>query len=434
MKKLDSKLYFELNHLINSKYKFQKKYPFSFKSLQFQLRLIEIGQDYNADRNLNLIKKRSLRSKKLVDLYLTFYGKFMMLLNNKKNIFFRSNFISSYTFKKIKKYLKNKNFNIVGTGFKLKGNKELFSYIYNNSWLFDILERTSEIYSTLYANKCFNSEVLMMLLKNKAFLSKLECSVEKDIKRVENFFINFGIKSIAIQTDQTPFGYIFVEAANRLKINSCVIAHGNFKSSDGVGYLPLHAENIFVWAEQTKTHIENCLNKKKAIEFIGIKKNIIQKKKIKNKILFVASPSLMYKKADKLDFYLENLKQIQNLIGNNKLVFIPHSQESPDFINKIKDIGIKLSSKNLYHEAASSKIILGAHTSFLFESAQCDIPTIQIKELCFNKNLQKMDNVPQLSIKKIKKLADSGEILNCKVRKNNDLKLEPIMKILTRNL
>ena len=45
-----------------------------------------------------------------------------------------------------------------------------------------------------------------------------------------------------------------------------------------------------------------------------------------------------------------------------------------------------------------ASLVIGAHSSFLYESYQSGIPTIQIKDLCFDYDRLKTENIPLKSI------------------------------------
>ena len=59
-------------------------------------------------------------------------------------------------------------------------------------------------------------------------------------------------------------------------------------------------------------------------------------------------------------------------------------------------------SKKTYEEAKVAKLVIGTHSSFLFESHNSGIKTIQISDLCSNpKEHQAIEGIPQLNFKKI---------------------------------
>ena len=84
-----------------------------------------------------------------------------------------------------------------------------------------------------------------------------------------------------------------------------------------------------------------------------------------------------------------------------KLIYCMHPEDSKTELSKLfKNLKITISAKSIYNEATKAKIVLGSHSSFLFESIKSGIKAIQIKDICINPKQQKIEGVPQIKFEK----------------------------------
>ena len=83
-----------------------------------------------------------------------------------------------------------------------------------------------------------------------------------------------------------------------------------------------------------------------------------------------------------------------------KLIYCMHSEDSKTELSKLfKNLKITISAKSIYNEATKAKIVLGSHSSFLFESIKSGIKAIQIKDICINPKQQKLKVYLKLNLK-----------------------------------
>ena len=170
----------------------------------------------------------------------------------------------------------------------------------------------------------------------------------------------------------------------------------------------MHSDKIFVWSKDTKDLINNFLKNKVAVEVKGIKSSIIKSNKDRRNIIFASDPFRFINKQTELKL-IKLLKKIKTLYDPSKLIFCLHPSDNlkKEIRKKIKDTGWKLSKNSIYREAENAKLVIGGVSSFLFESNQNNIPSIQLIELVQNypefkfiEDLEKhlkIDNIPQIT-------------------------------------
>ena len=260
---------------------------------------------------------------------------------------------------------------------------EKVRYIYLNTCIYDILELASEVHYVLKIYKCDNVEKLATLIKLDIFIKKINTAFLSDKKLISKVLKNFHIRGLLLHTDQTPIGYIFIQAAKKRNIKTAVLAHGTLADPYLCSVLPSHAKKIFVWTEENKKYIDKCGKSKIAEVVSGIKTGIVIRKK-ENCVLVVADPYYFANKNLEIKFenFIQKLRKKVNLL---KLIYCPHPSDR-NIITKKKviSLGLEWSEIPTYKVAENAKIVIGSVSSFLFESYHSGIPTFQLKELLFN--------------------------------------------------
>ena len=409
--------------------KFIKMYPNIFNynyaknALGFQLRLILINEEEIVDANMLNIKKRILKTNKVINFLFNFSLKIISNFQKKHIIFMRANCFSWESFIKIKEDLELLGFQIFGSGQRINDKKSFLYYFISFTWIYDFLERTSSTYKLISIYKCYSYKALDKLLDDNGFLNEFNKSIKIDIKRVSNVLKILKIRSILLNTDQTIFSYIFVQAAKENKLPNAVIAHGNFRSQHLVGVLPIYVEKIFVWTKNIEENINNTTRSNVAKHVDGIKNNIILKNKFsKNKIIFAASPINLYANRNYISEYLSILNRLSKICINYDLIFCPHPQDSNLIKYEVISIGFKWSKRNIYTEAKDARLIIGSHSSFLYEAEKSGFPVIQIKDICFNEKTTSKNNKKLMDMNYLEKVGINNIIkkyeLKC-IKKNN---------------
>jgi len=398
MKKLKKNLYSNFEKKLFNNYKFLKSEEKTLEIFQLQFRLCALNESQIASTNLKKILKKRLRFRLVLKFFFYIYICLINLFISKPKIFFRSNTMSTISENILKSEFAKKNIYTIGTlSFKNKFLHYL-KYIYSNTWYYDLCERTSEIFFILSKYKCDNSKKLIKLSQSKKFCLDIKKALITDcdfVKKVQN---KINLQGVILNNDQTPFAYIFIEVANKSLIKTAVLAHGNFRNPFMVSVLPLRAQKIYVWSKKSETLINKNLKSRKAEFLKGIKYGIIQPKKKPKNILFVASPYKTIIKSNKNKIFNNILKTLKLNSSPGRLVYCAHPEDYRN--NVLKRLLIKnqiIYSKNsAYYEASNARVVLGSHSSFLFESKACGIPTFQIKDICVHPKRQKDESVKQI--------------------------------------
>ena len=380
---------------------------------QLQIRLNESGHLNRgiADENLVKLTKRQFFGKDIIKFIIYIYSLFFKLINKKPKIFFRS-FSASETYEnKLFENLKKKNINSLGIISYNKSLKNKLRYVINHTWIFDMIERSLETSSVISKYKCTTNKKLYKKFESKNFIGNISSALKKDIFFISKILVNLNIHGVLIHSDQTIPGYIFIKAARNNKIKCAVLAHGTLKNINLTSVLPLHADKIFVWSQETKDLINHLSRKETAILVKGIKSSIIKTKKNKNKIIFASDPLGFIDRKLEIKF-IQFLKKVKNFHDSAKLIFCSHPSDcrTNKIFQKIEESGWNLSQKSIYYEARDAKLVIGGVSSFLFESNQNNIPSIQLLELLQNfpeskyiEDLRKhfkIDNIPQITFDK----------------------------------
>lgn len=420
------KIFQTFNNNFEVKYKYLNANPAIKNLFQFQLRLIENKEHAIVDKNLITIIKRNFFFFNFSRIVIYMLSLFIGSLISSKRVFLRSKsasrFFENIFISELKKR-KVKTFGMLSYNGSLRSK---LNYFFRITWLYDLCERSSEINREILINKCNNHLVLKNLLKSKAFIDRVNVAHKKDLKFLNSIFKNLKLKGILVHTDQTPFAYTFVKAANKLCVNTAVLAHGNFRNPRLISVLPCHAKKIFTWSKQSKELINICNKKKIAEDIEGIKFNIIKRVKNPKNIILVGSP-VKDMKFDRKKKLHKIIKILQTISKPGKLIFCKHPSDTYFQVKTILDnFNIIISKNSVYNESKKAKFILGGNSSFLLEAHICGIPTFQLKDLVTNYKMQKIHHIPQYFLKDmIKKkkfsLKKNLQKKNFKYKNNNHI-------------
>lgn len=399
---LDKKIFLNFDKDFEHKYKFLNDKKNLKNIFQFQLRLFELKEHDTANSNLKKIIRRQFSFSFFFRHFLILFTKIFGIFFKKRNFFFRSNVSTSEFDSLLKNKLSEKQFDVIGTTFyqnNFKGNK---NYLTTFTWIFDIFERSLEVVKILKKKNCSDIYALIDMLESTKFRETLDFAYIQDYNFAVKILKNLNIHGVLINSDQTISGNIFIEAAKKIKVRTAILAHGNFRNPYLCGVLPLHADKIFVWSKKTEKHINECLDEKRSQFIEGIKLKIIKRKSVAKKILFVASPFKIVKSNNYVDNFIKIIKSIKELSQEDNFIFCPHpSEKDKDLFKILSNLQINISKKT-YEEAKAAKLVIGTHSSFLFESHNSGIQTVQIRDLCSNpKQHQAIEGIPQLNFEKI---------------------------------
>lgn len=406
---MDKSLFFKFEKSYQKKYSHLSNYGHCRYIFELNLRLAELKEDKFANINIrNFIKKQFFLSNLIKKIFVFI----LMILNfflKEKYIFIRSKTLSYTSYKILKKKFEENNINVLGTAFFKNNLRAKFKYILSSAWFFDIFERTLEVAQVFKSFNIKNIDQLKKNLRSRLFLEKIKLAYRNDLNYASKIIKNLKLKGLLLHTDQTPSGFIFIMAAKSLNLKTSVLAHGNFRSPFLSAVLPLHADRIFTWTEASKDFINKCLRKNKAFYIEGIKSNIIERVS-DDKIIFASSPFKIIKTNNYEKIFFRMLRDL-NRLNLKQLIFCPHPEEDDlNLFRFLKKMKIKI-SKDLYDVTKYAYLVLGSHSSFLFESYSSGIPTAQISDICSNpKEHQKISGVPQIYFDDL--------------FKNGDLKLE----------
>ena len=316
--------------------------------------------------------------------------------------------MSDFAEKKFLFNLKKKKIKTLGTCSFLNNKIGKIKYVLNNTFIYDVLERTSETYLTLAKYDVNSLKKLEHLFINENFINEIRISYNKDLLFFQKILKKMNVIGLLIHSDQTPIGYILTQAAKKNKIKTAVLAHGTLSDTYMVAVLPLHSEKIFVWNKQSEIYINMCSSKTSAeyLEGINHKKIILNKQQ--DKILFVFDSIIFINEKLENEFY-DFIKQLNILKGDYDLICCLHPADEHKVNKKNLSLryGIKWSTKNIYTEAKNAKVVIGGVSSFLYESYYNGINTIQIKNLIYNYveyqefndlvDHWKLDGIPQIN-------------------------------------
>jgi hypothetical protein len=421
------KLYYRLNKKIKKNYSFLDYEYKEVKNLfELQFRLFELGRKSAANTLLKKITKTNIFHKNIYRIINIIYSNLFNFFQKTPHIFMRSKTMSKFAEKKLQKDLRCHKIKTLGTVSFRDSLIEKLRYIYLNTCVYDILELASEVHYVLKIYKCDNVEKLVKLIKSDIFIKKINAAFKSDKNFISKVLKNFRIHGLLLHTDQTPMGYIFIQAAKKKNIKTAVLAHGTLADPPLLSVLPSHAKKIFVWTKENENYINFC-NKSQIAEFVsGIKTNIIIKKKA-NTILIVGDSNIFINK--NFEIKLKNfIQKLHKKIYPLRLLYCPHPSDKDKIIKKkIISLGLEWSEISTYKAAENAKIVVGGISSFLFESYYSGIPTFQLKEFLYTSGYYKefkgllnhwrIDKIPQLSYKDF--LNDYEKIIMQKSNKNN---------------
>ena len=351
------------------------------------------------------------------------------IVDQRNKIFLRSKSLS----KKSNLLLKNKfnqlDYCVYGAGY----NTSKLNYILHLTFIYDLLERTSDTIAVLKKHDCKSILKLKKIKKKFFFIKDLNKAYKKEVFFIKKILEILKIKALLLHTDQTLFSTLIIDAAKELKIDTAVIAHGIFSNEKLVGVLPLKANKIFTWTNQLSYKINKITKSTKAIYIPGIKFNLLDKSTKRTNIVYAGSPFYLIKKEKLEIIFFKTLNVIKKNHPKEKIIFCAHPMEdSEDFKFKIEEIGLIFSKNRTYSELEKARVVYGDFSSILYESVNNYINSFQIKELVRNK-VHFIENVTRVSYKKIKNLDFKKKYFNKKNLKFDSTKIINSLNIEGKN-
>jgi hypothetical protein len=427
-------LYYRLNKKIKKNYSFLDQKFKDVKNLfELQFRLLETDQRKVANLFLKKITRPNIIHKNIYRIIIIIYSNLYFFFHKTPSVFMRSKSMSKFAEKKLQADLRYNKIKTLGTVSFSDSLIERLRYIYLNTFIYDILELASEVHYVLKIYKCDNVEKLVRLIKSDIFIKKINTAFKNDKNFISKVLKKFCIRGVLLHTDQTPLGYILIQAAKKININTAILAHGTLADPCLISVLPTHAKKIFVWTKKNEKYINRCAKSQIAELANGIKTNIILRKNT-NIILIVGDPYNFNFINKNLEIKFENFIQKLSKKNNSlrRIIYCPHPGDR-NIITKKKIInaGLEWSEISTYKAAENAKIIIGGASSFLFESYFSGIPTFQVKEFLnisnkykninnkckgFNDHL-KIEKIPQLTYKEF--LNNYEKIIMQKLNMNN---------------
>jgi hypothetical protein len=419
--------YYRLNKKIKKNYNFLDQEFKDVKNLfEFQFRLLETDQKKAANTFLKKITRPNIIHKNIYRIIIIIFSNLYFFFHKTPSIFMRSKSMSKFAEKKLQANLRYYKIKTLGTTSFSDSLMQKIRYIYLNTWIYDILELASEVHNVLKIYKCDNVEKLARLIKTDIFIKKINTAFNSDKNFITKVLKNFCIRGVLLHTDQTPMGYILIQAAKKKNIKTAILAHGTLADPHLISVLPIHAKKIFVWTKKNAKYINRCAKSQIAEFTKGIKTNIILRKNT-NSVLIVGDPYNFNFKNKNLEIRFENFIQKLNKKNNSlrRIIYCPHPSDR-NIINKKKiiNIGLEWSEISTYKAAEDAKIIIGGASSFLFESYFSGIPTFQLKEFLNINNKYKglndhlkIEKVPQLTYKEF--LNNYEKIIMQKLNRDN---------------
>ena len=366
----------------------------------YNFRLLFCGDGYLADRNIRkIIRRNSLNYLWLTLFYFTifFFGLF-----KSDAIFLRSKSTSLEFSSDLKRELKLLGYRVYGS-LSIFNKRDYFEEnIFTGAVAFDFFERSLCIIRRIKTAKCTCIEDIFKLRSDKSFCDGFNRAFIKDVARAEKMIKVMKIQGILLHTDQTAVSIIFCIAAKNLGIPFGVLGHGDFRSKPMISVLPLRADKIFVFTSYSFTNLASNLPRSKVGLLENLKIGILKSKTPCRKLVVASSPFYIYDNEEKIEIFKKSFQNLKLNWPDYELVYCAHPLEKdPNIKIYLEKIGFRYVSGQTHSEAQTAAIVVGGHSSFLFECAVNSIPVFQIKEHCINPLERLIDDVPQLASEKI---------------------------------
>ena len=250
------------------------------------------------------------------------------------------------------------------------------------------------------------------VIGNNELIEKINAEIGRNIERLARFMKRKQLKLILASSDQPYIQQVISTAAEKASVPYYVIFHGYPQGGRYIGLLPIHAQKLFVWADENKNRLIEALKSSskpgdaRKVEVFGYPiydRKFVEKSKEKyaenpRKITFISQPF----EAAGIDLD-RNLLYQKLLELKNKGFIIQvrlHRKEKSNKTNLelIKKYNLDLSGNSLIQDLLESKIILGYNSSVIYEAMLLNKNIFQIKGL----NIDYLyEDVPKISIDEI---------------------------------
>lgn len=406
------------------------------KVFELQIRLIFSGQAFLASRNFT----KSAQHGRLTSAYkIVFYFTLVLALlrlpfkkvigQKKKLVFLRCNSFSAFS---QTHFLNNLRSNIKAKGFLCppKTFLEKMKYLASGGLSFECLLRSFNVHKfnkKIHFDRFSDPELFLTLLENH----KLQEDLEKDLKRCQMWIRVSGFSSILLHTDQTFEANIVCQACKELNVKFGVVAHGYFTNKFMVSVLPIHGMRLFVWTQENQNLIKSFCKSSKIQALNGLKRNALligTDLREKHKKLCIIGSPLYDQDNNMLPKISSAINRIKTALPKEfNIVYCPHPAESPEVIRHLRsECKISTSENGSISEILTSNLIVGGNTSLLFECSESGLNCFQIKELCLNEEINKLEGVTVIDITEL----SSPDKLQLKEKNHSALNFEPIYEFI----
>ena len=157
-----------------------------------------------------------------------------------------------------------------------------------------------------------------------------------------------------------------------------------------------------MFTDRSFAQVYHELSKDKVGVIKTMKSAIFRRRITKRRLIVAASPWYIYNTPVKQEIFKRGLLELKDNWPDYELIFCPHPLESSnELIELVKKLGFKYKKNKTSSLAVSASIVVGGHSSILFECSNNSIPTFQLKELCIEPEKRLIDGVPQLLSKEL---------------------------------
>ena len=319
---------------------------------------------------------------------------------NRISVFIRSNGASKLFSDRLKDHAKLKGVAVYGTLYFDGSIGASLNYIFSGTYIFDLFERSLCTSRVIKEFKCLTIEQALGLSSDTKFSTALKSALENDIMKAVSIIKKLRITGALVHTDHTTSTGIFCIAAKQLGVPVAVLAHGDFRSPLMISVLPLRADKIFMFTDRSFELICSELSEEKVGLVKTMKSAVFKRRPSKRKVIVAASPWYIYNTPVKKERLKCGLLELRENWPDYELIFCPHPLEnSNELMSLVKDLGFKYNAGKTSALVVNASVVVGGHSSILFECSKNSIPTFQLKELCIEPEKRLIDGVRQISSK-----------------------------------
>jgi len=269
-----------------------------------------------------------------------------------------------------------------------------------------------------------NYTLLHKLLKNKKFIftANEELLLDQYEKSIKNYVLSLSgalkrnnIKAVFSTGSTSYSSSIVCLAANEIKINYSVLAHGYIQSSHLITLAPIRSKYLLVWSRSQVKMLKNKLkyDEFRKVLYLGFPGNKLTRSKESANSFFLLALEPIEKlalKKNSLNAVKYILRELKN--HHHNVVVRPHPKNygSKKDVARILEIDYKnLSKAPLDYDLSNSIGVISVNSSVLIQSSNNNIPSFQIEEGA----LVKFEDVPSYDSKSLVSILLDGSYEQC---------------------